>query len=109
MALTGRSMLVSLREAPDASSLPLPLPVGEGPGERMAIHGRAAKPLPNPLPKGEGTVGAAKAPAAEILILTLGNPALWLLGVSLGLLNACRYGFLDWGVTHLMETKALQV
>jgi sugar phosphate permease len=31
------------------------------------------------------------------------------LGVSLGLLNACRYGFLDWGVTHLMETKQLHV
>jgi sugar phosphate permease len=48
-------------------------------------------------------------PASEILLLTLTNPALWLLGISLGLLNACRYGFLDWGVTHLMETKQLHV
>src|SRR5262245_29543350 len=45
----------------------------------------------------------------DVLLWTLTNPALWLLGLSLGLLNACRYGFLDWGVTHLMETKQLQV
>jgi MFS family permease len=37
------------------------------------------------------------------------NPALWLLGLSLGLLNACRYGFLDWGVAHLMETRDVRV
>jgi sugar phosphate permease len=48
-------------------------------------------------------------PINDILVWTLTNPALWLLGLSLGLLNACRYGFLDWGVTHLMETKQLQV
>jgi sugar phosphate permease len=24
-------------------------------------------------------------------------------------LNACRYGFLDWGVTHLMETQQIRV
>lgn len=39
------------------------------------------------------------------LMLTLTNPALWLLGISLGLLNACRYGFLDWGLTHLKEVQ----
>ena len=43
------------------------------------------------------------------LYWTLYNPALWLLGLSLGLLNACRYGFLDWGVTHLMETQNIRV
>lgn len=37
----------------------------------------------------------------ESLRLTLSNPALWLLAISLGMLNACRYGFLDWGVSHL--------
>lgn len=36
---------------------------------------------------------------------TLGNPALWVLGISLGLLNACRYGYLDWGLSHLLETQ----
>lgn len=37
----------------------------------------------------------------ENLKLTLTNPALWLLALSLGMLNACRYGFIDWGVSHL--------
>ncbi len=36
---------------------------------------------------------------------TLTNPWLWFLAVSLGLLNACRYGFLDWGLVHLIETQ----
>ena len=38
-------------------------------------------------------------------LLTISNPSLWLLGISLGLLNACRYGFLDWGLTHLKEVQ----
>ncbi len=46
---------------------------------------------------------------ADGLYWTLYNPTLWLLGLSLGLLNACRYGFLDWGVTHLMETQKVGV
>ena len=37
--------------------------------------------------------------------LTVTNPSLWLLGISLGLLNASRYGFLDWGLTHLKEVQ----
>jgi sugar phosphate permease len=41
----------------------------------------------------------------ENILITLGNPSLWLLGLALGLLNACRYGFLDWGLTHLSETR----
>jgi sugar phosphate permease len=41
----------------------------------------------------------------ETLYLTFYNPTLWLLGLSLGLLNACRYGFLDWGLKHLMEVQ----
>lgn len=45
----------------------------------------------------------------ENLRLTLSNPALWLLGLSLGLLNACRYGFLDWGVSHLMKVQSIGV
>ena len=43
------------------------------------------------------------------LYWTLYNPALWLMGLALGLLNACRYGFVDWGVTHLMETQKVGV
>lgn len=41
----------------------------------------------------------------ENFLLTISNPSLWLLGLSLGLLNACRYGFLDWGLTHLKEVQ----
>jgi len=43
---------------------------------------------------------------ARNLRLVLGNPALWCLAASLGLLNATRYGFLDWGLTHVKEVQA---
>ncbi|MEQ1829894.1 MAG: MFS transporter [Pirellula sp.] len=45
----------------------------------------------------------------ENISLTLSNPALWLFGLSLGLLNACRYGFLDWGIAHLMSVQKIGV
>ncbi len=45
----------------------------------------------------------------ENIVVTLANPALWLLAVSLGLLNACRYGFVDWGLTHLKEVQGIGV
>jgi sugar phosphate permease len=45
----------------------------------------------------------------ENILLTLTNPALWLMGIALGLLNACRYGFLDWGLTHLTEVQEIGV
>lgn len=41
----------------------------------------------------------------ETVLLTLSNPALWFLAIALGLLNACRYGFLDWGLAFLVETQ----
>ena len=41
--------------------------------------------------------------------LTLSNPALWILGLSLGMLNACRYGYLDWGVSHLQDIERNRV
>ncbi|HUR56194.1 MAG TPA: MFS transporter [Opitutaceae bacterium] len=41
----------------------------------------------------------------ENIALTLGNPALWLVAIALCLLDACRYGFTDWGVTHLKEVR----
>jgi sugar phosphate permease len=40
---------------------------------------------------------------------TLTNPALWLVAVALCLLDACRYGFTDWGVTHLKEVQGASV
>src|SRR5262245_40801146 len=83
LALTGLFMLVCLRESP-----------------------RENDRTPNSTASPEA---APRASAWEVLTWTLGNEALWLMGVSLGLLNACRYGFLDWGVTHLMETRKMPV
>ncbi|MDZ4405693.1 MFS transporter [Prosthecobacter sp.] len=45
----------------------------------------------------------------ENLVVTLTNPALWLVAVALCLLDACRYGFTDWGVTHLKEVQNASV
>jgi MFS transporter, OPA family, glycerol-3-phosphate transporter len=45
-------------------------------------------------------------PLRRSIALTLRNPALWLLALALGLLNANRYGFLDWGITHVTESTA---
>jgi len=87
LALTGLFMLVCLRESPGGADF------------QPAKNSPSSSALGTPL----------RLPFTETLLLTLTNPALWLLGLSLGLLNACRYGFLDWGVTHLMETKQLQV
>ena len=52
---------------------------------------------------------AGKPTFVQNLMLTFSNPALWLLGLSLGLLNASRYGFLDWGITHLTEVQGTGV
>lgn len=41
----------------------------------------------------------------ESIAVTLSNPALWLVALALCLLDACRYGFTDWGVTHLKEVR----
>lgn len=49
------------------------------------------------------TAASARLPLARSVALTLGNPALWLLALALGLVNANRYGFVDWGVTHVTE------
>jgi sugar phosphate permease len=82
LTLAGIYMLVFLRESPDHSAAPTDV--------RHAVV-------------------TPRLPMSEILYWTLYNPTLWLLGLSLGLLNACRYGFLDWGVTHLMETQDVRV
>jgi sugar phosphate permease len=43
------------------------------------------------------------------LFLTLSNPSLWIVGIALCMLDACRYGFTDWGVTHLKEVHSTSV
>ncbi|MDA1162126.1 MAG: MFS transporter [Planctomycetota bacterium] len=57
---------------------------------------------------GTASTGPKNDPCNSVLdnfLITISNPSLWLLGISLGLLNACRYGFLDWGLTHLKEVQ----
>jgi sugar phosphate permease len=83
LALTGVFMLVCLREKPDDAT------GGDSDASRPAAMPRCS--------------------LSDTLYWTLYNPTLWLLGLSLGLLNACRYGFLDWGVAHLMQTRELPV
>ncbi|MEX2306334.1 MAG: MFS transporter [Pirellulales bacterium] len=85
LALAGVFMLVFLREAPASTA-----------GDSTADSRRASS-------------SAGGSSFSEILYWTLYNPTLWLMGLSLALLNACRYGFLDWGVTHLMETREVEV
>ena len=63
----------------------------------VAIQGDAPA-TPAPPPAKTGSVW-------RNIILTVTNPWLWFLALSLGLLNACRYGFLDWGLAHLIETQ----
>jgi MFS transporter, OPA family, glycerol-3-phosphate transporter len=79
LAICGVVMLFLLRESPEKSS-------------DKESDGSA------PAPADKGTL-------RENIYLTLFNPGLWLLGISLGLLNACRYGFFDWGLTHLIEVQ----
>lgn len=109
LSLTGVFMLVCLRELPDESSssgqridghLGSSLPTRCGEGERTRLELSVA---------GDAVHLLSPTTFSETLYWTLYNPTLWLLGLSLGLLNACRYGFLDWGVTHLMETRDVHV
>src|SRR5688572_14914954 len=84
LAATGVVMLLFLREVP--------------PDQENAAHGQTRKP------RGEPQISLV-----DGMYWTLYNPTLWLMGLTLGLLNACRYGFLDWGITHLMETQNVGV
>jgi sugar phosphate permease len=66
------------------------------------------------MPEDEGrttrrTKKKTERPFKQTLMLTLTNPALWILGTSLGLLNACRYGFVDWGISHLLEVQKTEI
>lgn len=86
LTLTGVFMLVFLRDAP-------PEDQGTSPGDPVVV----------------APVSRPRMPLAESLYWTLYNPSLWLLGLALGLLNACRYGFTDWGVKHLVDTQKIGV
>jgi sugar phosphate permease len=83
LAATGVFTLLTIRTAPE-----------KVPDEEASLAGRQ-------------TAGTAS--LADNIYSTFYNPVLWLLGLALGLLNACRYGFLDWGMTHLMEVQNTSV
>lgn len=52
----------------------------------------------------DAPANAPALPMRDAIALTLRNPALWILASALGLVNANRYGFLDWGITHVTES-----
>jgi sugar phosphate permease len=62
-------------------------------------------------PSSTGTAGPSSHEGTwrSNLVATITNPRLWLLAVALGLLNACRYGFVDWGISHLREVQAASI
>jgi sugar phosphate permease len=99
LALAGVFMLVCLREAPSEDDK-----VTRWQGDKVAEEAGG-----HPSPCHPVTLSPCQMTFTEALYWTLYNPALWLLGLALGLLNACRYGFLDWGVTHLMEAQQIGV
>src|SRR5262245_33826105 len=66
--------------------------------------GTAPGPSARSVASSEGTGSLA-----QNISLTLLNPALWVVAVALCLLDACRYGFTDWGVTHLKEVAGESV
>lgn len=57
----------------------------------------------------EHSAAAAGRSLRDNLRATLSNPALWLVALGLGLLDAARYGFTDWGVTHLKEVQRASI
>jgi OPA family glycerol-3-phosphate transporter-like MFS transporter len=85
LAAAGLVMLLLLRETPGADA-----------HRSSRDLGRAAPQTP-------------RVSFSDSLYWTLYNPTLWLLGLALGLLNACRYGYIDWGLTHLVERRAMPV
>ncbi|MCI0462732.1 MAG: MFS transporter [Gemmataceae bacterium] len=97
LVLTGLFMLVCLREAPEEQDKETGRPGDKEIGTPSV--GSSSNSLSPGLPVS----------LSECLYWTLYNPVLWLLGLSLGLLNACRYGFIDWGVAHLTETQQIGV
>ena len=88
LAAAGVVMLLFLREMP--------------PEQKEVAHGQPRK-------SSARSRAESQISLVDSMYWTLYNPALWLMGLALGLLNACRYGFVDWGVTHLMETQKVGV
>ena len=62
-------------------------------------------------PPDGAALGAAPASAErtggwrETLWVTFANPRLWLLALALAMVDATRYGFSDWGLSHIVEMQ----
>jgi sugar phosphate permease len=69
----------------------------------MLIYLKEGPPTPQTTTSADGPNLSAVASLRSNLAVTLKNPALWFVAVALCLLDACRYGFTDWGVSHLKE------
>jgi sugar phosphate permease len=69
----------------------------------MLIFLKDAPAAEHALEEMEHSAAVATRSFRENLLVTLTNPSLWLVALALCLLDACRYGFTDWGVTHLKE------
>ena len=89
----------------------LPALLLAGAGVFMLACLREAPPREEP-PGEAGLPAALAAGKANVWVnvrLTLSNPSLWMLALSLCLLDAVRYGFVDWGLTHLKEVQGGRV
>ncbi len=76
----------------------------------MVLFLRESPPnSPTESPQQHVMATAEKTPFLRTVADTLSNPSLWLLGIALALLDASRYGFMDWGLTHLKEVQGSRI
>jgi sugar phosphate permease len=104
LAASAVHMWFVLEEKPPETALPG--------GERQDGGAGASAALMEPRarrPDRRRDARATNGSLASNIVFTLSNPALWVVGIALCLLDACRYGFTDWGVTHLKEVQATSV
>lgn len=69
----------------------------ESPADRHDLAGQSTRPA------------SAGASWGENIAATLANPWLWFLAVGLFFLDACRYGYTDWGLSHLTEVQGKNI
>ncbi len=69
------------------------------------LRDKPADPLPSAARNSPRRSDASANALLQTVWLTVSNPALWLLGISLAFLNACRYGYVDWGISHLIDVQ----
>ena len=101
-AAMGVVTLVTLRVRPEAGEA-----VGAPAHPSSSSSSSSSSSGPATIGAGSSSSAPATARAGWLTTLreTVINPRLWLIAVALGLVDACRYGFLDWGITHLMEVQ----